>query len=339
MPEGADVTITVSHPTYVRNRPLVVEDASEQEITVNVAQRGSVDLVVSDEDGPLADASVILSKDNQEIVRETTDSDGSVETGIIERGEYSITVLKSGYFTHRGPLSVTGDINRQVDLERGSVTVQFSVRDDHFDPARPVQDARVTVGGSTVTTLGNGEATLQIPVNTRVSAEVTKEGYDGQTVEFNVAERARTVDATIQRTPSVTIESAQSRIVVGESVRLEVTDEYGDPVSGATITVDGSAVGETNDQGVLVATIESAGEQELVASIDSLQSEPLVVEGIEASQQTTTTEAPTTTATTTEPTTVADDETTTNVGLPGFTAITAVLALVVVAFLARRRLR
>ncbi|WP_332898019.1 hypothetical protein [Haladaptatus sp. CMSO5] len=333
VPEDETVTVTVSHPDFIRNRPFVIEDVSEQEVTINVAKKGSADISVIDENGPVEGARVILSQNGREVVRANTDSDGLVDTDTIERGEYRISVFKAGYYTGGGPLSVTGDINREYELERGSVTVQFVVADDHFDPARPIEDARVTVGGSTVTTLGNGEATLQIPVNTAISATVTKDGYTERTVDVTIPERSRTYDVNINREPSLHVEAAQSRIVVGENVRLEVTDEYGDLVSGATITLDGEAVGETNDQGVLVTAIESAGDHELVATTDGLESEPITVEGIEASEQTTTTAQTTTEQMTTETT----EQTTTNVGLPGFTVLTAVLSVLVVSFLLRRR--
>jgi PGF-CTERM protein len=72
-------------------------------------------------------------------------------------------------------------------------------------------------------------------------------------------------------------------VIVGETTRIEVTNAYDEPVSGATVRVNDEAVGETDDRGELSIEIDSAGEATVVASDGQIDSEPITVTGIDPS--------------------------------------------------------
>ena len=63
VPKGANVTISVSHPDYIRNNPITIKNADEQSVTVPVYQRGQLNVNVDDASGAIADANVVLRKD------------------------------------------------------------------------------------------------------------------------------------------------------------------------------------------------------------------------------------------------------------------------------------
>jgi PGF-CTERM protein len=328
--EGADVTIRVDRSFYVRNRPYVVENASEREVTVEMAQRGQATVVVRDANGRVSDAIVRMFQDGRPVVNARTGSDGTFTTPQIERDEYTLITFKEGYLRNRTTVAVEGNVRQAMRIEQSTVLATFRVRDDHFDPAQPLTGANVTVPGvADVTTQSNGEVTVSVPVNDRYEIDVTKPGYETVTRDLDVEESAVSLNATIRRIPAINITTDNQRIVVGEPVRVTVTDEYDDPVANASVSLDGSTVGETNANGVISVPIESAGNHTIGANARDL-SASAAVEGVQPAPEETPTATPTPTAvpTTTEPSGAIG---------PGFGALAAVLALLAVAVLARRR--
>lgn len=331
VPRGADVSIHVDHPDYVRNRPKSVENASEEEVRMQVAPKAYLEVRTVTASGEPIDARVIVRESDGDIaVASSADSSGVFQSEAIEEGEYSVVAFDSGYFRNRTTLQVSGNVSTTLSLEQGSATVRFEVRDDHFSPARPVEEAEVTIEevGST-RTLGNGETTLQVPVNTRVTATITKEGYETVEQTVDVDESSRQVNVTIQRTPALTVTTSNERVVVGERARLEVTNEYGTPVSGATVLLDGEEVGTTDEDGGLSVTIESAGDHQVEARSDGLTSAPVTIRGVVPAG----TGTPTPTASPTD----TPESNLPSIPQPGFGPAVAVLALLAFALVARLR--
>jgi len=330
VPGGADVSIHVTHPDYVRNRPKHVEDASEQEVRVDVAPKAYLSVETATTSGEPVDARIVLREPDGSIaVASSADSTGVFDSGAIEEGEYRVVAFRSGYYRNSTTLQASGDVSTRLSLERGSVTVRFEVADDHFSPARSVENAEVTVEEvGSARTLGNGETTLRVPVNTRISATVTKDGYETVTRSVDVRESSVQEDITVQRTPSLTVTPSNERVVVGEQTSLTVTDEYGAPVADATVLLDGEEVGTTDENGEYQATIESASEHRFEARADGLASSQVVVEGVVPAG----TDTPTPTAEQTP-----ESELPVDVPLPGFGPAVTVVALVALALLTRRR--
>lgn len=329
VPRGSTVTIDIQSDTYVRNNPYTVADASGQAVEITVARQGTATVRVRNTQGePVSNAIVRLWQAGQPIVNTRTDASGVLESPVIERGEYRLVVFEEGYLRNISTLQVDGDVSRTVTIESDSLTVTFDVSDDHFSPPEPVQSAQIQIEGiGTIQTLNSGEATASVPVNSNLEVTVSKANYTAVTQTLRTEEQDTTLNVTIQRTPAISIDPANDRVVIGESTSVTITNEYGTPVENASVSLDGTAVGETDANGQLSLTIENEGEHTVSAQADGLQTET-VIQGVRAATATgTPTETPT--ATTTEAQTTVGDG-------PGFTAVLALVALLIVAGRLRR---
>lgn len=337
VPHGANVSIAVDHDEYVRNAPYDVENATEREITVDVARQGELVIRASHDDAPVDDVDVVVRKDGQRIVSGETSADGEFETGVIEQGDYTVAVVKPGYYRQSHTVTVDGSVSRAVELDRGSVLLSIELADDYYEEPRSIEGARIAVGEiATVSTLGSGEAIARVPVNTRVVLDVSKEGYEGTSRSIGIRETDRNVSVTMNREPRLEAVPGNERIVSGEQVTVSVVDEYDDPVENATIRLDGDDVEETGDDGTASVRIEEVGEHEIVAVRDGLESEPVTVRAVADETETpTATPAPTSTPTATPFETPTP--TPTEGGTAGFGIVLALVAVVVGVLLARRR--
>lgn len=336
VPEGQNVTLSVEHDDFVRNHPLEIPDAEGGDIEVTVYPKAQATASVVDANGPVADAQIRFVKDGRIAASGATDDAGEFSTGVVEAGEYSLRVEKAGYFVDRRTLAVEEDTTTEIAIERGSVVVDFNVTDDHFAPPRAVGSATVTVEGvGSVKTLDDGQNSMRLPVNTKFSVAVEKTGYENTTGSVGVAEAPRRTNFSMQRAPSLALETVSERVVAGERARLEVSDEYGAPVEGATITLDGQAVGETDADGVLLATVESSGEHELRAIQGSLESNAVTVEALGEDTPTATpaSTASNTAGETTSPTTTTEPDG----GMPGFEFVVALVGVALAILFASRR--
>ncbi|WP_436931516.1 carboxypeptidase regulatory-like domain-containing protein [Halosimplex halobium] len=332
--EGADVTIHVDHPNYVRNHPYVVENASERDVTIEVARAGRATVTVEGSEGPLGNAIVRMFHDGRPVLNERTAADGQYRTPEIEQGNYTLVAFKEGYLRNRTTLTVDGEVSETMQVRQASVLVTFTVRDDHFDPPRAVTDANVTVPGvADVTTQGTGTVTVSVPVNDAYEVRITKPGYESVTERLQVRESETSLNATIQRTPAIGVRADNDRVVVGEPVRVTVSDEYGNPVANASVSRAGTAVGETDGDGVLSVPVETAGNVTISAEADGREA-AVTVEGVQPGGAST----PTATDSPTDSPTASDTATGTASGFgPGPGVAGALVALVVGSLLARRR--
>jgi hypothetical protein len=336
VPKGANVTITLSHPDYIRNHPYVVKDASEGSLTIPVHQRGELSVAVADSSGTVSDATVTFRKDGRVATKKTTDGDGVVSSGQIEAGEYTVSVVKPGYYRNTTTVTVDDSAETRVMIEHGTVTLTVAVADPHFSPPESLRGATVRIDSiGQFQTLSGGQTSVSVPVNTELSLTITKDGYETVTETVRVRESDLRANSSLSRTPSLTISPLNSRVVAGESVVVEVSDEYNESVEGATVLLDDEEVGTTDEDGRVTVPIDDAGDHTLVAATDGLRSSSVTIRGIaEAGETPTATATATPTAAPTESATPVE----TNVGSPGFTTMTALLALVAgVALLTRRR--
>ncbi|MFT4884151.1 MAG: PGF-CTERM protein [Natronomonas sp.] len=331
VPEGADVSLDVDHEDYTRNSPVVVEDATEQDVTVEVALKGQGTVVITDaEDQPLANATVEFRKDRRPVARGQTDANGRFESGTIEQGRYRIRAVKPGYYREAIFERVRADSTHEISLERGSVRLEVTAVDDHFDPPERLDDAVVHVenadGEVARVRASGGTASLSVPVNTEYTLTVTKDNYTESTEQLRVRESDESVEIATQRVPTLTVERQNEQVVVGESTRLRVVNSYGEPLSNITIQRNNETVGETDANGELTVTIESAGDNEFRAVSDDLESDPVVVTGVTPGDEETATASPTDGT--------PDGETESDG--PGFGAVIAILAIVAAAAAVRR---
>lgn len=335
VPEGETVTLRVQHPGYVRNNPVVVESASEESVEITVYSKARADVSVTNPNGePVEGATVKLFKRDTVAASGQTGADGTFDSGVVERGEYRVEVSKSGYYRNstNATLTTTGE-SVGVQVEQGTVPVTFTVQDDHFSPAEPIEGASVEIENvGTLRTSSDGTQTAAVPVNSRVTLSVSKDGYETKQRTVSVGESSREVSFTINREDELNLTVDNERIVTGTKLRVEVTDEYGDPVEGAAVTVDGEQVGTTNADGVYRVTLEETGEHEIAANKGGVTSDAATVEAVEPAAE----ETPTATGTATD-TATATSTGDSQLPVPGFGLPAALLALAGVVALLRRR--
>ncbi|MFB6107971.1 MAG: hypothetical protein ABEJ82_03900 [Haloplanus sp.] len=107
VPAGADVALSISHPDYVRNYPLSVEDATERDVRMEVARKGSATVRVTDADGVVTGATVTMRKDLHDVASGTTDASGEFHSGTIEQGNTPSRCRRTGTTRSRNPCSST----------------------------------------------------------------------------------------------------------------------------------------------------------------------------------------------------------------------------------------
>lgn len=281
VPEGSDVTIEVDHPGYIRNDPFTLEDASDEEVEVTVYRRSNLDLTVVDEDGPVEGVRVVLRKAGSVVDVLSTDAAGGIESGVIEAGDYTVNLFEPGYYERAVALSIQGDTSEEVTIEQGSVTLEFLVLDANFDPPQPVAQASIDGEDFSVETGADGRREVSLPVNTQQTVRVEKSGYETVERTVTVGEQSMQVNLSTRKLPAVNVEVSNERVVVGESLLVTVTDQYGEPLPTATVYLDGSRVGQPDAEGTLRVPIESAGEHAVSASDDGLDSEAITVSGVQ----------------------------------------------------------
>lgn len=332
VPDGARATVRVTHSQYVRDDGYVITDASERDVEIGVFRESSVRLEVSGDNGPVTDASVLIERGGLDVETGTTGSNGVFESDTLQAGNYQITISKPGYYTRQKPLTIDGDITNRVALTRGSTSVNVTVTDPYFDSPKSVTGATVELGNATGQTNRSGVVSVDIPVNTQPTLRVTKSGYATVSRDVTVGEETSAIPVDISRTRTVTLESANERVVAGERVVLTATNAYGDPVPVGTVTLDGERVGTTNGEGEAAIRIAEPGTHTLAVTKDGIQSNEVSVEAISAGGDTS--EA--------TPTTAADTTltaTTTTGSSPGFSALIALVSILVGAIAVPRLMR
>lgn len=336
VPEGASVELNVDDDTYIRNSPVRVDDANESEVALDVSRSGTATVTVLDaQNRSQADATVTVREDDRAIDRGETGSDGSYETPRLERGTYEVTVVKPGYYETEREVTVSLNTEVTVGIERGTVTLDVRTFDDHFDPPEPIDNGSVRVSSSVYdgeVSVTEGAASLNVPVNAEYTVEVVKDDYDATPKLVRVQESAVSTNVTAQRTPTLSVTSVNERVLVGETTRVTVRNAYGEPVAGATVTVDGETVGETDDRGEVDVPISSAGDRTIAARDGSAESDPITIEGVETAEETDSDDNESNGSD-------ADDSGDTDDGAPGFGVVAAVLALLVAAAAAGRHRR
>lgn len=328
VPEGADVTLAVEHEDFVRNHPVEVQSASEEGVTVRMSLKGHSTVTVTDASGdPIEGATVTLERDGRTAAEGETDADGTYESGVVEQGRYEISAVEPGFYRDSTRTRIGVDSRTAFELESGVADLEITVVDDHFEESRTLDGARVRIADSagevgTIRATG-GTASIDVPVNNRYRITVLKEGYREDGKHVNVIEGDRAVTVASQRIPSLSLQSQNSRVIVGETTRINVSNAYGEPVEAAEVRHDGETVAQTDADGYATVTVENVGEQEFQAVLDGVESDPVVIEGVDpdANEGAEATDDP-------DPDTQGD--------LPGFGVAAAVLALLSIGVLARR---
>jgi len=333
VPRGANVSIQITDDRYVRNIPYEIADASTQSVEIPVADSATAEITVRNANNETVEDARVLLFDlggNQFVTDQRTGADGTVTTAAVESGSYRLDILKSGYYTSRTRVTLSGQTELNRTIEQGEALLTVSVVDDNFDPAEPL-DASVEIPEvATLQTGDDGDATTTVAVNTRYDITVTRDGYETVEERIRVNEDDTSATVSISRTDEIAVD-APNQSVINQPVTLEATDEYGAPVTDATVTQDGEEVGTTDDTGEIRVTPQLAGTVNY--TIDDGDTQTTV--SIEVfDPDATPTEA------TASPTPTADTGTpagTSGGSGPGFTPVTVVAALALLSLVAYRR--
>jgi hypothetical protein len=320
VPRGATISFEVDHSEYTRNSPLrrtITPDTDE--VTVEVSQAVRFTYRVTGEDNEaIAGAQVrVLDDRGREIATGETDADGRYATPRLAAADYTVRFERAGYFTVTRSESGTQSVTRPITLERGLATLTVAITDPRL--GQPVEGATVDAAGQSAESNANGRVALDVPVNDEVTVTAEREGYADAERTAAVEESDRTLELTMARLPNLTLAAVNDRVVVGESTLIEVRDAYDDPAANVTILLDGETVGETDADGELAVTIDSAGEHELRARRGNTRSDPVAVEGVATGE--------TGSATATQGTSTGAVRTPSSGLAPGFGALPALAAL------------
>lgn len=281
VPRGATVSFDANQSGYTRNSPLrrTIGPDTDQ-VTVGVSVAVQFTYRVSDADGdPLSGTDVsVLNDRGREIAGGDTGSDGRYATPRLAAADYTVRFERAGYFTVNRSESGTQSVTRPITLERGLATLAINVTDSRT--GTPLEGATVEADSVSGETDADGRINLDVPVNDEVAVDVSLTGYDATTRSFTTGEAGRTVTVSLARLPNLTTSTANDRVVVGESTLVSVRDAYDDPAANVTVIVDGEETGETDADGELLVTVESAGDHEIRAQRGNIRSQTVVVEGV-----------------------------------------------------------
>lgn len=286
VPENEDVELDIEHEDFVKNNPLEVDDASGQDVTIQVALKGDATVTVTSADGQrLENANVEFRQDGDEAISGTTASDGTFSTGTIEQGHYEVVAVKPGYYLESETKRIGIDSEQSFELERGTTRLEMTVLDTHFESPETLENARFHIndakGEVASVRADGGTADFSVGVNTEYTVTATKDGYVEASEDITVRESDASVEVSTQRVPALTVEARNGRVVVGETTSVTVLNAYGEPVEDAEVNRDGQTVGETDAVGELTVTVEANGDNQFTAARDGVESEPIAVEGVD----------------------------------------------------------
>jgi len=342
VPNGADLEITLAHDEYVKNVPHSVSGAaSGQVVETTMYEPATGEIAVVDSEGAVEGATVRLRKQGQSsfAARGDTDSSGVFTSSEIEAGTYAVIVREPGYFDASQTVQLDGESNATVQLEQGEVTIDLFVQDPTPEGPGPVSaDVDVTLDGERVvsaTTNDQGRRSVVLDVNRNYEVVVSKAGYLEHTTSLQTGESDAQATFNVSRVPAISLTTGNERVVVGENLRVEVTDEYDRPVEGATVFVGGEEAGQTDADGVARVEVSTEGEVEVSAEFEDRSADPVTVTGIEPSSST---DDGSDADTGSDEANESDDgDGGTGNGSPGFGLVVGLLgALAAVAVLARR---
>jgi protocatechuate 3,4-dioxygenase beta subunit len=288
VPSDADIEVSVEHPDYVQNIPKAVDDP-DNTVDIEMLEPGAAEITVVDRENgePVEDVALIITHtsvgkhdDGAEVATIETNANGVAEIAEIEQREYIIETERPGYLINRTTLNLSSDQRTErIEIESRNIEMEFNVTDSYLDT--PLQGATITVDGSSAgTTTSDGTQVTRLPVNDIYEITVDKDGYGAQTRMLRVGEQPETFEVSIRRTPEISIEPLQTSVVAGQQTQVTVTNAYGDPVSEATVTVNGEDVAETNPQCVATFTVPDVGDNTVSVDSRGLQ-DSVTIEGVD----------------------------------------------------------
>lgn len=325
VPSDTPLEVTLEHDDYVQNVPYRVSGVESNDVVeMTMYPPATMDVEVRNDDGPVENAVVRLRKHGQSRLadRGETDEDGVYSSPDIETGTYDLRVEKAGYYEEQMDVDVSDETEQTVQVERGRVTVDLRTQDPTPEgPGAVSASVSFERNGNHVKTVTTSDADttgVTLDVNTRYDVTAEREGYSTATNRLATGEEDGEYVINVTRTPGISLEAGSDRLVVGEDLRVEVSDEYDRPVEGASVFVNDEERAETDADGVAHVAIEEEGNASVRAEWDGHESETVTVRGISEAE-------------------AEDGDGEASDGSPGFGAAAALVAMVVgIALLVRR---
>jgi len=269
VPRDEDLTIQITHEEYIRNHPIEAEDYEGDRIETTLYSKAEATIEVVDSEGALQNATVRMWKRsaNRLAADGMTGADGVFETPVIEAGSYNVEVTRPGYVSVRTELQVDNETTDTILLTSDSADVEVRTRDSVLNESIGA-NVRVTSGDETIlttqTSTDRGTRTLSLPVNTEYTISFTKEGYESVNRSLDLEEDDRELTTNMTRIPELVVTPDNDNIVINETLRVTVTDEYERPIANATVSLGDETV-ETDENGEAVLNATADGQFNLTA--------------------------------------------------------------------------
>lgn len=232
--DSDDFTLKVTKSNYDN----WVEEIGGDDTSVTVRMTSdtlALKVTVYDADsfGPVSGIWVNVKGDDGTSDSDRTDSSGLAEFDVTKDEDYTVTIDADGYASFSQDVSMSDEARSVQYWLYPTDRFAFKVLDADGDP---ISGATVTVGGTVKGTTGS-EGTVATTLDTGESylVKVTADGYQDYSQEMYIGENAVLTTINLVRSTS--------------SVFLSVFDASKSPVSGATVTLDGDEVGQTDSYG------------------------------------------------------------------------------------------
>lgn len=246
---GQTYTLTVAADGYLTATATLecTEENIKNGFKVELTKLYDVELTVMDnasESQPVNGATVVITdKDGNAVTIKdnTTDDNGKVVLNdLIDECEYTVTATCVGYKTGSATFTCSETVHDNgtaLTMERADVKLSFV-----NDLEEKLDYVTVTIDGTPYRAGENYEKILTgLEYGADYTATLTRKGYEEKTIEFKVD------DDTIQNGETVTMDRMAKDII------LTVTAD-GNALAGASVSLDGEAVGVTDELGQLTLT-------------------------------------------------------------------------------------
>ena len=231
-------SVDITAPNYQSRSELVDMGTDNQDVQYKLLSGNSFSFIVKDKDSgtTIPGAEIRLNA----ILAGKTDERGILITPVTRSKSYNIEIRKDGYLTSTETRTISSsDAIFYATLSKAPVGAFVYVSDE---TKKPLASADVYVNGTlSGTTNEYGRMNLQSIVSGDYLIEVRKSGYVTQNRAISISGQNSDYSFTLP------YESA--------ALTVTVQDKDNKVVSGASVNVDGSNAGTTNDNGQLVTNI------------------------------------------------------------------------------------
>jgi len=231
-------SLDINAPNYQSRSGTIDMGTENQEIQYKLLSGNSFSFVVTDKDSgkAISGAEVRLNS----ILAGKTNDRGILITPVTRGQSYVVEISKDGYKTYTESRTISAsDAIYYASLSKAPIGAYIFVIDES---KKPVSSADVYINGTlSGTTNEYGRMSSSTLVTGDYLIEVRKTGYTPQSRTITISGDSKDYSFTLPYASS--------------ALTISVQDNDNKALSGASVTVDGSSVGVTNDNGQLLTNI------------------------------------------------------------------------------------